>query len=426
MLSEQNREMLRQFVARGDRHEPFKFVGREEIFKDVEEQLRQTREIGKNFQNTRVIQGPPGSGKTSILRELARRYAGTTVVPVMLSGTDLSNKITIAERLISSCGFHPRALYEKSTRKIAGDIGVGGLGLSLEINTQGRLPIEELEGQTPVWSVLSRCIKMPEEIIFLVLVDEAQRAQGTKHSQESELAIHLADGDTGHLKTLTVFGGLLSTSLRLAELGASSRLVSRGLRRVSSLEPGDVQELVEAFLNHAPFGLDVLDIDRQPIVDTVVNASDCYPRHVHAYLSGLAEEFATQQDISIDRALDTGKHMRVDFYKELFGYAESPEYTKTLTQIARGTGSNEPFTLEHIWRTAQEFGMTQEDFKETHKWIVHCGIIHETTDSNPSNPSFEFSVPSLRTYVLTGCDRAQTLELLREKEVSSQQNLIKP
>ena len=77
-------EKLHDFLARGDKSPPPVFVGRDGVLKDIEEagatawKGRSETIAGKQVQHgvagmTRIVQGAPGAGKTSILAELFSR-----------------------------------------------------------------------------------------------------------------------------------------------------------------------------------------------------------------------------------------------------------------------------------------------------------------------------------------------------------------
>ncbi|MCY4463708.1 MAG: hypothetical protein OXC26_25435, partial [Albidovulum sp.] len=68
---------LREFVAAGEKSPPPVFVGRTEAIADIEAAARRAWKPGASNQGepgaTRILQGAPGAGKSSILAEMEFR-----------------------------------------------------------------------------------------------------------------------------------------------------------------------------------------------------------------------------------------------------------------------------------------------------------------------------------------------------------------
>ncbi len=407
ILSETQKDALKAFASKGDRREPFMFVGRGDILDDVETQLRETREAERSVQNARVIRGAPGSGKSSVLGELQRRYSDTNVVPVALSGEMLNHPVKIAEAVATACGFGQSAIHGASVQSVSGGIHSPLAGFSIALDRRARLPVEELESGVSPWSVLSRCINIPQDTVFLFLIDEAQRVERDDASGNNEIALGLLDGATGEMKITTVFGGLLDTPVRLRAVGGSPRLVADGLHRIGALAEEEVHDLVRAFLGHEPFGLYELPIDMQAAARTIADESDCYPRHVQSYLRGIAKAFSSNhQSVGIEDAMNTGRAYRVQFYGEILANADMDEFGEALIEFVKQAPDNKEFNFYDVDAIARErFGMNREAAKESFKRAIHCGVLEPCDEMSPLLASpMKFPVPSLRTFVATGLD----------------------
>ncbi len=418
-LSKDNKEALLTFLDKRDRGVAFRFVGRDNILTTIERQLRLTQEEQRSLPNADVIQGPPGSGKSVLLKELQERYQGSaTVAPVMLSGEDLHDRVSVAEAFVEACGIDPDVLHHSTSTRIGGSFGLSWLGASIDSNRHQPPPSEQIQtGRSSIWSALSRYLDMPEETTFLVLVDETQRVESDPDSDKNNTAIKLADGSTGKMKICVVFGGLSDTSSRLKRVGVSPRLASDSMHRLGTFTRDEAQELVHAFLTHEPFGLTTLGLNQDNIINAVTRASDCYPRHVQSYLRGLAWEFANEASIDLQRALNRGREYRVGFYEEIIRDAELQDFQNVLSAVAQSSGPNESFEFDDLAKAAKQgVNMPRADVWQAVEKAVHSGVLERDLEQSSPSEHFRFPVPSLQTYAFTGFNRSHTLKRLYEAE----------
>ena len=421
-LSGQNKEALSIFRDKGDRREPFMFVGREEIFEDVERQLHETREAGRSLPNMRVIQGPPGSGKTSILRELESHFKDSTVVPVVLSGDELHNRRILARKFIKALGLPEDVLNTRQANNIVGRVGIEWLSVEIGTHAHRKLPVEELAGGTSLWEVLADGTKRSRDVIFLALVDEAQRVQGgtgsgSQFDSLNEMALNLADGNTDDLKVMTVFGGLSDTTAQLSKVGVSPRLAQGSCHLIDRLSDDDVRTLIASFLDDASFGLHKLSMPREDVIQGITLGSDCYPRHVQSYLRGLADEcIESETYIDFGRAIERGQVYRLDFYNELIRNSRIEAIKEPLIEIARTTSSNGSFSKKDLKQLAiEQLNMAPADFQLEYEKAIHGGIMVESLESTAPDAPVSFSVPSMKTFFSTGLNREKTLDLLKSQ-----------
>ncbi len=385
----------------------------------IERQLRLTQEEGRSLPNADVVQGPPGSGKSVLLEELRKRYQGSeTVVPVMLSGEDLSNQVSVARAFVESCGINSSVLDDAKGNRVAGSLGFTWLGGSVDSYTSQLAPSERLQmGVLSVWSALNLYLEGARDKTFLVLVDEAQRLSADTDAGQNLSAIKLADGTTEAIKTCAVFGGLSDTSARLKQHGVSPRKAGDSTHQLTVFQPQEAEELVHAFLKHEPFGLDSLPLDREAIVKTVVEASDCYPRHVQGYLSGLAQAFSQQSFIRLDEALELGRDNRIRFYEEIIRDANLRRFKNVFVMLAQSKDIDEPFGFEDLAMIAtSQFSMSDEQVWDGIEQAIHAGVLEPDPERPALGEPLRFPVPSFRTFVATGFDKGLTLKRLRAAE----------
>lgn len=255
------------------------------------------------------------------------------------------------------------------------------------------------------------------DAVFLVLVDEAQGLEPDPGSRDNNIAIKLAHGTTEQIKARVVFGGLSDTPSRLRKVGVSKRLASGSLHQLGVLTSDEAFDLIKAFLNHAPFGLDRLQFDHDLITKTIVQASDCYPRHVQAYLTGLATEFSENAHIDIDRALDAGRMHRIDFYEEIITDADLRGFKCVIASLAQSKPFDEPIVFGDFAQATQDIlGMKEDDVWDALEQAIHGGVLEHDRARPALHSPLRFSVPSLRTYASTGFDKMNTRKVLREAE----------
>lgn len=418
-LTQGNRENLAAFAKRGDRREPMFFVGREKILQDIEEQLQETNEAEGSLSNARLIQGPPGSGKTSILAKLNERYGkADTVVPVRLSGEQLRNPAAVATAFVKSCGFNEKVLGRAHQTRVSGRAGTRWIGASGNYGSLTASPLDRITQGIPVLDLLDDYISPPSETTFLVLVDETQRIASDEGQAVNSVAVALADGNTGKMKTLTVFGGLSDTGARLTSVGVSPRITQGAKHLLGAFEKSEARELLSTFIAHKPFGLDKLEIQaKEGIVDSVVEASECYPRHLHGYMQGLSQTLAntTSAYVELKDLLEFGHTSRLDYYDDLLGFANLGTCAAVISKVVTQTPSNKSFTFGDLKKAATEhYGMTSKETEQAYETAIHCGVLEVDTSHPIPERHLRMPIPSFRTYAATGFDRAQTRKWMHE------------
>ncbi len=410
-FTEDEREALRAFAARGSRREPLFFVGREDVFETIEQQLREVREHGGSLANAKVVRGPPGSGKSALLNEFDKRYKNTPTIPVVLKGEELHNPKAVAQRFVQACGFDKYLLFKSRQKRVSARLGASWLGVGGEYGTSQISPMEHIERGMPVLQLLDLCLEMSKEMVFLVLVDEAQRVLSDKGEEGgiNTLAVALSDKNTDSLKIMTVFAGLPDTGTRLSSVGVSPRLISDSIKThlLGAFEEPEVRRIVEKTLAHEFLGLYRLPSHiKEAITDAIVEASDCYPRHIQSYLEGMTTTFERTPNgafLTLDDLLKLGHKNRLNYYDELFDFPELKRYKKATSIVLKSKAPDEPFTRIEIDGVAiSQCGMSEDAVEGAYNQAIHCGIFEEV---DVMDETLRMPVPSFRTYAASGFDR---------------------
>ena len=416
-LSEAHKDALQRFARMGDRREPLAFVGRQDILQDIDIQLQETRAAKRTLSNARIIQGPPGAGKTSILSELDRRYADTgSVVPIRLFGEELRNPVAVGTAFIESCGFDANVLGTSHSKAVTGRMGLRWVGAEGSYGSQSTTPQDRIERGAPVLRLLDDYIHLPTDTTLLVLVDETQRIRADRDDDVNTVAAALVDGNTGKLKTFTVFGGLSDTGARLTSAGVSPRITQGARHRLGALEESAARELIAVLLEHDRFGLRQLPArNKEILTNAIISASECYPRHMYAYMQSLALEFSSDQArIGLQQMMDIGHGLRIDYYDDLLSFAGVERFAGAISRLLRTKRIDEGMTYDELEDIALiQFGMSPEQIEASYDRAIHCGILEVDTALPMPERHLRFPIPSLRSYAATGFDRTQTLALMR-------------
>ena len=414
-LTRSNREALYHFSRVEDREPPLVFVGRDAPIEDIEYALRRIREAGRSLSNIKIVLGPPGAGKTSLLHHIANRYEGEgAIIPVRLSGETLTSPAAVASSFVRACGFTPQVLSRSYTKAVQGGFGIRWLGATRTSTSHDSDPMTQLGQGAPLWDVIDNFLEVPSGCVFLVLIDEAQRISTDDRSDKNVIATQLHDGNTGELITATVFGGLSDTVPRLASVGIS-RPPETSIHHLSSLTNDETQQAIEGFLDHDDFGLQFSPDDRQLLVRVIVQVSEGYPRHLHSYFRGLAKTLSEQdRELDIEHVLAHGHEMRIQFYEMRLNMAELGEYERALIDLARETPEAQAFDSEAILERAMCRGLTRAEAMQSHQSAIHCGVIDRAPNAPRDKEHICFPIPSFRTYMASGGDREKTLAIMTE------------
>jgi len=269
------REALQDFVLQGEKSPPPVFVGRNDILNNILSLAELGGRKGKAPPgNTRIIQGAPGAGKSSVLNELAsrsdQRGASRTLV---ISNTYLQQALPNVLRGLAFAGSAPReswlqtvSEYGVSWLQKIKEVKAFGFGFSLSDSPETAPPQDlfSLEEQIPAeeW-------RMP----VIVAVDEAQRFPSGKDTSHALFLQTVHDAATSLPLTL-VCAGLGDTQSRMHGLGFTHGLRAHSL---GCFTIGEYTELLIRFCAH--FGMNMGSCFERVLA--LVRSTDGWPRHVH-------------------------------------------------------------------------------------------------------------------------------------------------
>ncbi len=267
-------ERVRDFLRLDEGDPPPVFVGRDDILSDI---LDTAKDKAGRPKVTRIVQGAPGAGKTSILHEMQTRWTGEDGTPrvVTLSSTDLFDNMSGVTASVIAAGTMSKESWRTSlldwTGKLSG-IGAFGFSISRQVTERPESLAAELARHVGT--------RWPNPVI--VAVDESQRFAGHPTTPESRFLQTIHDGSKG-LPLMLVLAGLSDTASNAVRMGLTRSVKIHGVGR---LEPMDSRVFMERLCEY--FGLDASRHIRR--LHDLADICDCWPRHLHHAASALASE----------------------------------------------------------------------------------------------------------------------------------------
>ena len=422
------RANLLTFAGRGDRNDPPNFVGRKEIIERVIQDVEECKQNTSDREGfTSVIQGAPGSGKTSLLKEIEKQMrespgsVSELLIVVPMRWEQLSSASRVASALIDAYSERHRYLIENETTTEGWSAGFKGTGVRKETTTRNMTIEEQVRADERPWPAVIDTLPLDiENTVFLLLIDEAQNIEAcSRAGVKNSLVTNVHDGfqATDGLKIVPVFAGLSDTASVLATRGAS-RLRDSTIP-LSGLEDDETEDLVTQWLQHPRFGFEGLfstsDIGR--VSKMIAVASEGWPRHINAYLRGLASTVLTHSSnkgmtVDLGEAIERGHESRLIYYGDRLLTAGLGKYEKVIRDSAQRFPDNKYVTEDTISEVAKgDYGMDDSAITSGHNQAIHAGILEPV--SVLDRHRFKFPIPSLLTYMQVGWDQDRFKERMR-------------
>jgi len=309
-----HRKLENLLLDHGERGEPIAFAGREHIIRAIAQKVERiaVRPLeGETF----VISGAPGAGKTSLVRELARRL---NVPCICLREVPDDSEV---QHLWNELATKLTGLATEEIRAIQHRTHYGEGGISALVKAGGGFS----EGVTLNPPSVNSCTQIraltdqPFETPVVVCVDEIQNIE--KDSPANALVRHLHTQEVAPV--LLVCAGLANALERLREIGIS-RFSDRNIFALGALT-------AEETMNAAKQSLQVIETigvgtpsrkqSLAALAEKIVVAADNWPRHLTCYLHGVCEELLEQVQPSFDqldqeKVIERGNRLRQAYYED--------------------------------------------------------------------------------------------------------------
>lgn len=409
--SDEQLENLRAFAEPSERSDLLNFAGRDDILQLIPRLIQLMRRDPTVRSITQVIQGAPGAGKTSLLNELEDSIQGDQVSVVRMEGEDLSDSVRVAELIADSVGTRAHR-------------SAGGTGISWQLQeweTRKKSAFRFIPHGGSIWQGLKTLLNVDNDHVFLLLIDEAQRADKTigKNVNEIVTSLHAGSHATAGLRILPVFAGLLSTSDQLRRIGMTRQ--SADPHRLGRLSLDEARFVVEGALHDERTGLrdvftkgDVINIAR-----ILAIASEGWPSHLRYYLTGLTKELIVDIEranpsnrIRINNILEYGHARRCAYYAERLQSADLGNVQIALMALASKNAIDFTISSDDIERyISEKFESNAINIHGKLAEAIHAGVLERRPELGLR--IYSYPIPSFSTFMACNGEREQTMKNMR-------------
>ncbi len=281
-----DRARIQEYLRQGEKAPPPIFVGHDGILKDI---LVTARESAGRPGKTRVVQGAPGAGKSSLLHWMQKRWTEKEGMPrvVALSSTDIMDEPAVGVGAVLDAWGMDEAKWRRTLterlKRLSG-FGIGPDGLSMEFS--------DAEVPKTLRMVANVDPKRKQAGPIIVAVDEAQRLSRGQTAPEARFLQSIHDGTSG-LAISLVLAGLSDTDARADEMHLTRGRTVHEVRPLTEFQARDFMRRLALW-----FGLDTSR--HNPQLESLADICDGWPRHLHYAGVSLAEE-ALRVDGDMDR-----------------------------------------------------------------------------------------------------------------------------
>ena len=366
---------LAEETARAD---PRVFVGRADERRRILQAASRLPPEGPRSQ-TVLVEGAPGSGKTSLLTHMAALFVGAepaTGVHVLRTPPGSTEDVEsvygdIATELADAPSADVPSVTQKAVR-FRGSAGVVSVEGS-KADTQAH-PVFWSASSVSRWRRARNAGDWGPKHRVVVFVDEVQEVEPGSPATELLKDLH-AQGD---IPVLLVCAGLGNSERRLSDAGLSrvEQVVTLG-----RFEADEAEDCARRTLRMAvDEGVRGTDADIARWAQRVARASDDWPRHLHVYLQGvwttlLGQDVPDLGTADMDAAIQAGDSGREAYYRSRLDAAKTPVSISRLLheRIARDGGLSQQQARDTIREAFESAGKGErEDWREQFDSTGEC------------------------------------------------------
>ncbi len=399
---------LLEFTRKTEGAPPPVFAGRGNVLEDIEGASGLAWESkdpgpedpptmqGGAPKNTRIVQGAPGAGKSSILAELVKRSAKGHDVPgqtrvVTFESSEIVENLPQVLHTIAAAACLERPRWREILRKAVVSLNAGLPSVSLDIGRLTDVPapqsLSDLAGHYP---------RERWEVPVIVAVDEAQALPGST-TQPHALFLRGIHNAVRGLPLSLVLAGLGNTRDAAHEMD-----LTRGttIHEIGGLDAEDSVGLMLGFCRH--FGMDPTGHEAR--LEALAAPCEGWPRHLHFATRALADEAERCEGdlarVGWARVETEAAESRIRYYQHQQSAAMKKADGLTAAVLGRlkdGTKLSGALALieDNVTDIAGHRlpkGMDAEDF---YMHLIHRGALQERVDGTVHSP-----IPSFRTYLV--------------------------
>ncbi len=407
MDGDQRRE-LESFLVQTEGAPPPVFVGRVGVLEDIALAAEQAwKGPGSGLHGmekaTRIVQGAPGAGKSSILNEITRsperlRRKGVPVpMVVMLKSGDIEEPVDILEPLARRINSSAAGDFlSRYSRTIAGEAGVG-LG---PVRVGGRVETSaETARPRARWNLFGAWVEQNGgfDRPIVLTIDEAQRFDYERKHPIAKLFQSLHDGCG--LPIVLVLAGLSDTEYSAGRMDLT-RIPVGQVHNIGCFPDHEVGEFMARSCAH--FGIDIAGFEQE--VSRLAEPCEGWPRHLHIVLKALGSEALKTGNlgqVEWRTVFDNGRAGREAYYASQ--QSEQMEISARLTANVMSVldiGINRPDVIDLIEKNIGEHPSDRlpTDIKTAEEFLIH--LLHRGALQRDSRKLYTCPIPSFRAYLL--------------------------
>lgn len=419
-------EKLRYFIKEGDKNTPPEFIGREKITEDIEEIAdscyKKFKQRDVQRATTRIIEGAPGCGKTSLLAQLRRNWEAPTRsekpfffcrqsrkkrTPLILEISEagwLNNHTDFAKALVGILDKRKSVRVGEMTSKNSGNIFGTGFGFLSGKVTLSRSSERFNEIADPMQEVLRLVKPQKWKRPVVVAIDEFQNISGEKDSPHIRMLRGIHTGQYP-VPIMIVCAGLCDTVQKLHELGIS-RPSSQSVHSLGRFNEYETRELIDRWGDH--FNIPDNEVWKSAVLD-MAKEVEYWPAHVHNALISLSIEIVAKEGdmsrLNMGGVKENEANLRYKYYSDRISpqLDESPHlFFSVMNDFKDGVRKIDVLQLIHKHQRENAAGWNiPSDIVRDKKTagvdyfnhLLHQGIIQMV------NKRLECPIPSLHMYI---------------------------
>ncbi len=410
------KDALSEFAADDEKSAPPVFIGREKILSDLQKcaELGWKKDRKGSPGSTRIIQGAPGAGKSSIVAELKKRCNKTDhevrdweigeprvleLDPIDIIDLDLA--LSELARLVSP---------KDAKKLVVRTTDTSGLeaGADLKIAGAKKHQSQTSERATSAAMTTFKNWLRDHNIILrgpiIIVIDEAQTLPAVDATSGSQflLSIHK---NTHQLPISVVLAGLSDTQARAGDMGLNRSLRVHSIGRFT---PEESTELMQKWCTH----FDLHMGSQQQRLQAYCQLADDWPRHLHCAQKALAQVIVDRSNSSSDftgeldaltepewsRVTMQFAQYRLEYYRDRMS-SEMKTYKPLITSVMRSLHNESSRTdvLDVLAGDSKnkDFPNYTKETTDFFNHLIHQGALQEEGDGIVSCP-----IPSFRTWLI--------------------------